>query len=187
MPGAGVREDPDTGELEQIVGWQTRNVMQLDGSSQMQEVPVWGDYDGLVAGTFQLGLAINWHFWGPAAGSYFVGIAIDSHGHVAGYGGGGLGLAEGAGASLGVQFAGSNGNSVCALGGPFTNVSGTGGVGGVAGTGDYFQGAGDAPGGLVQGGGVTVGLGGGAGGSVQMTGTQVVPFGNHTCVNGVVQ
>jgi RHS repeat-associated protein len=44
MPGAGVREDPDTGELEQIVGWQTRNVMQLGGSAQMQLVPVWGDY-----------------------------------------------------------------------------------------------------------------------------------------------
>ncbi len=49
VPSSGVRQDPDTGELEQIVGWQTRNVMQLNGPPQMQEVPIWGDYDGLVA------------------------------------------------------------------------------------------------------------------------------------------
>lgn len=94
-------------------------------------------------------------------------------------------MAAGAGVSGGVQFAGSNGNSVCALGGPFTNVSGTAGYE-LAGTGDYFQGAGDAPGGLVQGGGVTLGVGGGGAASLQVTGTSVHPFG-HSCVNGKIQ
>lgn len=87
---------------------------------------------------------------GPGGGSAFGGIAVDSHGHIATYWGGGLGMAEGTGVSGGVQLAGSNGNSVCSLGGPFTNVSGTAGYE-LAGTGDYFFGAGDAPGGLVQG------------------------------------
>lgn len=135
--------------------------------------------------TFQVGVAINWNFWGPLAGSGFAGFAIDRGGHVAAYWGGGGGMAAGAGVSGGVQFAGSNGNSVCALGGPFTNVSGTAGYE-LAGTGDYFQGAGDAPGGLVQGGGVTLGVGGGGAASLQVTGTSVHPFG-HSCVNGKIQ
>ena len=134
--------------------------------------------------TLQLGLGLNWNL-GPFAGSWFFGVAVDSHGHVAGYAGGGGGLGTGGAASVGVQLAGSNGNSVCALGGPFTNVSGTAGYE-LAGTGDYFQGAGDGPGGIVQGGGVTLGGGGGAGGSVQVTGTTVSPIG-HSCVNGKIQ
>jgi len=135
--------------------------------------------------TFQLGVALNWNFWGALTGSGFAGIAIDSHGHIATYRGAGGGIAAGAGVSGGVQLAGSNGNSVCALGGPFANVSGTAGYE-LAGTGDYFQGAGDAPGGLVQGGGVTFGVGGGGAASVQVTGTSVHPFG-HSCVNGKIQ
>ena len=135
--------------------------------------------------TFQLGVSVNWNFWGPLAGSGFAGIAIDSHGHVATYWGGGGGMAGGAGFSGGIQLAGSNGNSVCALGGPFTNVSGTAGYE-LAGTGDYFQGAGAGPGGVVQGGGVTLGIGGGGAASVQVTGTSVHPFG-HSCVNGTIK
>ena len=134
--------------------------------------------------TFQLGLALNWNL-GPLAGSWFFGMAVDSHGHIAGYAGGGGGTGTGGAASVGVQLAGSNGNSVCALGGPFANVSGTAGYE-LAGTGDYFQGAGDGPGGIVQGGGVTLGGGGGAGGSFQVTGTKVSPVG-HSCVNGKIQ
>lgn len=94
-------------------------------------------------------------------------------------------MAEGAGLSGGVLLGGSNGNSVCALGGPFTNISGTAGYDALAGTGDYFEGRGDAPGGTVQGGGVTVGVGGGSAASVQETVTSVHPFG-HACVDGKI-
>lgn len=97
-----------------------------------------------------------------------------------------MGVGEGAGFSGGVQVAGSNGNSVCALGGPFTNVSGTAGYE-VAGTGDYFQGAGDAPGGVVQGGGATLGVGGGGAASVQRTWTTVNPVGGHSCTGGQIK
>ncbi len=135
--------------------------------------------------TFQLGLALNWNLWGPFAGSGYAGFAVDSHGHIATYWGGGGGLSVGAGVSGGLQLAGSNGNSVCALTGPFANASGTGGFE-VGGTADYFQGAGEGPGGLVQGGGLTLGGGGGAAGSVQATYTAVHPLG-HACVNGKIQ
>ena len=54
-------------------------------------------------------------------------------------------MREGAGFSGSIQCGFSNLNSICALGGPFTNVSGTVGYE-LAGTGDYFQGSGDTPG-----------------------------------------
>jgi len=42
----GVRQDPDTGQLEQIVGWQTRTSMDLfdPDNNVTKEVPIWGDY-----------------------------------------------------------------------------------------------------------------------------------------------
>jgi RHS repeat-associated protein len=161
------------------------SLQQFDQTLQSYSVLPNNNGNSLPGFTFQLGVALNWNIYGPFAGSGFSGLAIDSHGHIATYWGGGAGLAQGAGVSGGVQLAGSNGNSVCALGGPFTNVSGTAGYE-LAGTGDYFQGAGDAPGGTVKGGGVTLGVGAGGAASIQETGTSVHPFG-HTCVNGKIQ
>jgi RHS repeat-associated protein len=129
--------------------------------------------------TFQVGVNTNWNLHGPAALSGFTGLTVDSHGHFGTYWGYGGGLAVGAGFSGGVQVSVSNGNSICALGGPFVNMSGTAGYE-LAGTADYFAGDGDAPGGFVQGGGFTLGVGGGGSASVQITNTYVKPFG-HVC------
>lgn len=159
-----ITQDPDNPDgYVQTVGWYWKEGGTDFEGYDVEGDPYWSPSDpvltpitdpvdpDMLAWTFQLGVAVNWNFWGPLAGSGFAGIAIDSHGHVAGYYGGGLGMAEGVAISGGVQLGGSNGNSVCALGGPFTNVSGTAGYE-LAGTGDYFDGAGDAPGGTVRGG-----------------------------------
>ena len=87
----------------------------------------------------------------------------------------------GARGSVGIQVGGSNADTVCGLGGPFMNASGTFGVEGAAATADVFQGNGNGPGGTVTGGGVTVGVGGGASASVGGTTTTVVPLGNYSC------
>lgn len=89
--------------------------------------------------------------------------------------------AEGAGVTGGVQVAGSNAYTVCGIGGPFLQGSGTFGVSGVAGTADAFHGPGNGPGGKVTGGGATFGVGGGAAASVQRTNTTVIPLGGHPC------
>src|ERR1700722_7989694 len=119
--------------------WPTRQYSTFyNNSGQTTETitPSGINFFGQPAGfTFQLGVAVNWNIYGPFAGSGLAGFAVDLHGHIAAYWGGGGGLAQGAGVSGGVQLAGSNGNSVCALGGPFTNVSGTAGYE-LAGTGD---------------------------------------------------
>lgn len=130
--------------------------------------------------TLQLGLAANGSFWGPLTGGAFVGMAVDSHLHVAGYSGYGGGVGVGSGASVGVQLGYSNGRDVCALGGPFANATATGGTG-IAGTYDVFGGEGDGPGGMVTGGAITLGGGGGAGASVTATNTTMTPFGAHKC------
>jgi hypothetical protein len=72
------------------------------------------------------------------------------------------------------------------LGGPFGNVSVTGGAG-VAGTLDTFAGGGDGPGGVVTGLGVTLGGGAGLGGAATVTGTTVVPFGHTKCAGGLTK
>ncbi len=120
--------------------------------------------------------------WG-FSGHFFLGFAIDLHGHFAFYYGGGFGVGGGAGGSLGVQVGHSNAYTVCGLSGPFINSSGTFGVEGVGGTVDVFQGSGPGPGGTVTGGTVTVGAAGGAGASVTGTGTKVVPI-HSTCPQG---
>ncbi len=56
-----------------------------------------------------------------------------------------------------------------------------------AGTVGYFEGAGDAQGGTVRGGGISLGVGGGGGASATATGTSVHPLAGHKCVNGVLQ
>jgi hypothetical protein len=57
----------------------------------------------------------------------------------------------------------------------------TGGLEGVGGTADVFGGSGDGPGGRVAGWGITAGVAGGAGSSVQLTKTTVVPIGSAPC------
>jgi hypothetical protein len=130
--------------------------------------------------TGQIGVSVGWTFWGINV-NLFAGLAVDLHGHFAIYHGRGAGLATGARASGGVQFGGSNADTVCGLGGPFNNASGTLGVEGVAGTVDVFQGKGNGPGGVVTGGGLTLGVGGGASASATRTGTTVVPIGSAPC------
>ena len=105
---------------------------------------------------------------------------VDTHGNVGGYRVGGGGLSAGAGFSDGVQLGLSNGNNICAYGGPFANAGVTGGDG-VGGTIDGFSGYGDGPGGMVSGASVTAGIAGGADASATVTGTQIVPFGKVKC------
>ena len=134
--------------------------------------------------TAEAGGELSYTFWG-IHGTFFVGLAIDSHGHVALYHGGGAGSGAGAGGSLNLQAGGSNANDVCGLGGPFQNASGTGGVGGAEGTLDVFQGKGNGPGGTVTGGGLSGGIGGGGSASVTVTGTKVVPINGHCGPGGI--
>jgi hypothetical protein len=129
--------------------------------------------------TVQLGVALNGGTSLSPGGSLFFGLTVDSDGDVATYAGGGLGLTEGAGVSLGLQLAGSNAPNVCALGGGAYNVSGTAGFG-PGGTIDYFQ----SPNGNVRGAGGTFGVAGGGDASVQGTWTLVTPLGNYSCVDG---
>lgn len=145
-----------------------------------------GGSSGLWSGTMQLGVSVNFTSFG-GTGGLFAGLAVDTHGSVATYTGRGLGTGQGTGFSGGANLGFSNGHSVCALGGPFGNFSGTFGLEGIAGTADYFRGAGDGPGGVVNGGGITFGVGGGGAASAQITWTNVNPLGNHQCVNGQFQ
>jgi RHS repeat-associated protein len=133
----------------------------------------------LPSGTFQLGLSGSFGFFGFSLNGS-LGLAVDTHGTVGGYASGGGGVTAGAGGSLGVQAGASNGNSVCALSGPFGNASVTGGAG-AGGTFDVFAGAGDGPGGLVVGDSITAGVAGGASGSYNVTTTKVVPFSGGKC------
>jgi RHS repeat-associated protein len=107
------------------------------------------------------------------SGQGFFGIAFDGHGNLGFYFGGGGGVGTGAGCSLGLSLQGSNANTICGLRGPFEQYNGTGGVDGVGGTVDYFE----TPDMSVSGGGVTLGLAGGASSFVGATGTVVRPIG----------
>ena len=142
-----------------------------------------GLIDPLGLWTFQIGLSVNYTLPFAVTGSLSFGFAIDTHGHFGTYSVRGVGLGEGAGASAGISIGVSNANTICGLSGPFLNVSGTAGVDGLGGTGDYFEGAGDGPGGVVRGGGATIGLAGGASGSAQRTWTKVHPFGRCSCTS----
>ncbi len=130
--------------------------------------------------TAQLGISGGWTIPLGINFSFFFGIAVDSHGHLAVYHGGGIGVGAGARGSVGVQVAGSNANTVCDLGGPFVNVSATGGAG-ATGSVDFFTGNGNGPGGQVIGGGGTVSIGGGADASAAITTTTVTPLGSARC------
>ncbi len=136
--------------------------------------------------TGQLGVSVNYTLPFGLSGTLFAGLIFDNHRHFGTYAGGGAGVGAGVGASGGIQAGFSNGNSICAYGGPFANYSGTFGAE-AAGTVDYFEGAGDAPGGTVRGGGITVGVGGGGSASAAATGTKIHPLAGHKCVNGKLQ
>jgi len=129
--------------------------------------------------TLQVGGSINFTWWIFSI-NYSAGFAIDLHGHVAAYRAYGGGGGAGAGLSAGVQGAYSNANTVCGLGGPFLNASGTFGAGGAV-SADVFHGKGDGPGGTVTGGGVTAGGGAAADSSITITNTDVTPIGSVPC------
>jgi len=107
---------------------------------------------------------------GTAVGS--VGIAIDGSGNIGVYYEYGVGAAAGGEGSVGVAVHGANAQDIFDLQGPFYNGS-IGAGDGVAGSIDGFTG--DSDHGRVIGGGVTVGAGMGAGGSVTRT-TTVIPY-----------
>ena len=129
--------------------------------------------------TVQVGGSVNLNFWNFSF-NFAGGFAIDSHGHVATYQTTGRGVTGGGAGSVGTQVSYSNADTVCGLGGPFWNASGTFGAGGAV-SADVFQGKGNGPGGTVTGGGVTAGAGGGAGGSVTRTETDVAPITGVPC------
>jgi RHS repeat-associated protein len=138
--------------------------------------------------TLQLGLNLSGVLpIGPVGITYSasVGLAVDSQGHFSWYDSYTPvylpGLGEGLSGQGGISVAVSNAHTVCGLGGPFLNVSGTGGYTGIAGTADYFTGAGDGPNGVVDGAGGTLGIGGGGSASVMVTATDVHPFGRYSC------
>ena len=85
-------------------------------------------------------------------------------------------MAEGAGGFGGISVNVSDARTVCGLGGPFYNISASGGDG-FAGTVDYFTGQGDGPNGVVDGVGATFGIGAGGSASVTATQTGVHRFG----------
>ncbi|HEV2348773.1 MAG TPA: RHS repeat-associated core domain-containing protein [Terriglobia bacterium] len=130
------------------------------------------------AWTAQVGGAVNYTFpFGITVTSFF-GLAVDLHGNIGFYWGLGGGAGAGAGLAGGLQAGVSNAHTVCGLRGPFVNASVSGGEG-AAGTADIFVGKGNGPGGVVTGVAGTVGLGGGASGSLTGAGTSVVPLRGH--------
>jgi hypothetical protein len=135
--------------------------------------------DPLGLWTFQLGFSWTYSatFFGVGIGGMGgFGAAIDGQGNIASYAFLGAGGALGTpGAAIGVQVAGSNGDSICDLKGKFNNVSLGGGWGPDA-TGDAFWGPG-SQGQLVQGAGLTLGAGIGASAFSGQTNTTLGPIG----------
>jgi RHS repeat-associated protein len=127
--------------------------------------------------TLQIGGAFNLNIW-IFSFNFAGGFAIDSHGHIATYTSQGGGPATGGAGSIGLQGAISTGATVCDLGGPFGNVSGTFGAGGSVSAEVFY---GNSPHGPVRGGGVTAGAGVGGSGSVSVTATKVTPLGSPPC------
>lgn len=123
--------------------------------------------------TLQLGFSGGVTGFG-ITGSTFAGIVIDDKGNIGVYYGGGGGAGVGFGGSFGASGAVSNAATICGVGGPFANASMAAGEG-LGGTLDLFTGPGNGPVGNVTGGGVTLGLVGGASSSIQVTATSVNP------------
>ncbi|WP_084633298.1 RHS repeat-associated core domain-containing protein [Pleomorphomonas oryzae] len=123
--------------------------------------------------TVQVGGTVNGQF-GVVNIQFGGGIAVDSSGNIAGYtfGGGGAGVGGEASASAGVSV--STASTVCDLGGPFANQSIAGGVI-ASGSVDTFEGL--ERGGVITGGGASVGIGAGASVKSAITGTNIYPWG----------
>jgi RHS repeat-associated protein len=124
--------------------------------------------------TLQVGFSASGEVWGPIAGTVGFGLTVDGHGNFGWYHvfGGGAGL--GGDVSVGVNIDGSNGDTICDLGGPFFNLGGGAGAGPHAGA-NFFSGHGQN-GQAVTGGGATLGAGAGGGGWGGATGTSVFPL-----------
>jgi hypothetical protein len=157
-------------------------------SGPFGQSPPWCDLDSCVLAanplTGQVGVSGNLTLpWWGLTGTFYFGIAVDLHGHIGVYYGGGFGVGRGEGASgsAGVQGGLSDADTICGLRGPFGNGSGTFGVEGVGGTVDVFQGSGNGPGGTVTGGTITLGVAGGASASAAGTYTDVVPINGGSC------
>jgi len=179
---AGGLYDRDTGLVRfgardydpQVGRWTNKDPIRFKGGLNLyvyvENNPINGaDASGLW--TVQIGGTIQ-GVWGPAAGVGFAGIAFDGHGNVGVYFGGGGGTGAGAMASGGLSVAGSNGDTINDLKGPFANVS-LGGGWGPSATGDAFTGWAD-DGRAIAGGGFTFGPGAGAGASLGVTDTAVI-------------
>ncbi|MGB7208092.1 MAG: RHS repeat-associated core domain-containing protein [Pyrinomonadaceae bacterium] len=131
--------------------------------------------DPCAAGTLQIGIN-GTGVLGRGAFTLGGGIAIDRSGNVGLYGEAGLGAGLGARGSVGLQFTGTNANSVHDLNGPF--ATGSIGLGkGLSGSG-HFTGGFDRNNAPIVGGGFTAGGGAGASGSSVVTGTSVMPLFN---------
>ena len=126
--------------------------------------------DPLGLWTFSIGVSGSYHFLGFDGQASF-GVAVDGYGNVRGYTAGGAGPAIGAGGSLGLSLQGSSAQTVAGLGGPFANQS-IGLGDGLSGSVDTFQGMDGSN--IVTGGGVTFGVGLGAGVSSTITGTNIL-------------
>jgi len=135
--------------------------------------------DPLGEETLQIGLSGSLIFGaGSVVGS--AGIAIDSHGNVGLYYEGGAGAGYGGKGQGGILIHGSNAETIDDLQGPFFNASFGAGEGADVSIDGFF---GDSAHGRVVGGGVTLGLGLGVGGSTTYTKTIVpnctrIPFGD---------
>ena len=127
--------------------------------------------DPLGLWTGQIGISVNVNLGGPFTFNVSGGIAFDGHGNVAPYGEVGGGASTSPDAAIGVAVHESNGDSISDLEGPFVNVAVGGGWGPHA-TGDTFTGIG-SQGQLVEGGGLTIGAGIGAGASTTITNTTI--------------
>ena len=125
--------------------------------------------DPLGLWTIQFGVSGS-YLLGPAAGSYFAGLAIDGEHGFGFYWGGAGGIGVGGRVSGGCSVTTSNAASICDLTGLFQNVSAGGGWG-PNGAGEAFWGSG--PAGPILGGGVTFGTGVGTGSSITVTNTVV--------------
>jgi hypothetical protein len=126
-------------------------------------------------GLATIGLGISGSFQlGPINFNVFAGVVIDTNGNYGTYYGLGAGLGEGGKASGGVSVSASNATSICDLREAFYNLNVGGGADLDAEVNGYH---GNSPDGPVTGGGVTIGAGLGAGGSVGKTYTWVNPTG----------
>ncbi len=130
--------------------------------------------------TFQIGFSGSYSYTIGGvgfAGVIGIGAVIDGHGNIASYTYDGYGAALGSpGAQAGVHIAGSDGDTVCDIAGPFKNVS-VGGAVGEGGSIDGFWGPG-SQGQDVHGGGITVGGGAGASGFSGQTNTKLGAIGS---------